>query len=328
VRIFDRKFGADFLAGVPREPGIYRMYDAVGALIYVGKARNLRRRLAQYRTTRRTKKDRKRRALVRLAERIEWQVCASELEASLTEIGLIQALRPRRNVAGAFPFLYPFIGIQIDGADTRFCLTTSPQAFAGFELHGAFRSREITGEAFFALMRLLRFVGHPTVRRRRDRFSVPRHSSVYVFRRLPRDWPELWTALLRGASRVALEQLSLRLLEYDGACARSAVIHADLSAVDRFFDDEALALAKAITATGYVGYPVPQRDRDALFLRYRDLHAATMHGAAAGRLIALTRSANLPSITASFRPATSRSREARRPPSRRLRPLSLHDHPP
>jgi GIY-YIG catalytic domain len=123
------------------------MYDAVGALIYVGKARNLRRRLAQYRTTRRTKKDRKRRALVRLAERIEWQVCASELEASLTEIGLIQALRPRRNVAGAFPFLYPFIGIQIDGADTRFCLTTSPQAFAGFELHGAFRSREITGEA-------------------------------------------------------------------------------------------------------------------------------------------------------------------------------------
>lgn len=278
MRIFDRKFGVEFLAGVPREPGIYRMYDAAGALIYVGKARNLRRRLAQYRTTRRAKKDRKRRALVRLAERIEWQVCASELEASLTEIGLIQALRPRRNVAGAFPFLYPFIGIHVDGADTRFCLTTSPGAFAAFELHGAFRSREVTGDAFFALMRLLRFIGHPIARRPRDRVSVPRHSHVYVFRRLPRDWSELWTALLRGASRVALEQLSLRLLEYDGACARSAAIHADLRAVARFFDDEASALAKAITATGYVGYPVPQRDRDALFLRYRDLHGA-MRGA-------------------------------------------------
>jgi hypothetical protein len=46
VRIFDEKFGADFLAGVPREPGIYRMYDAAGGLLYVGKARNLRRRLA------------------------------------------------------------------------------------------------------------------------------------------------------------------------------------------------------------------------------------------------------------------------------------------
>ena len=270
MRIFDRKFGADFLAGVPREPGIYRMYDAAGGLLYVGKARNLRRRLAQYRTARRTKKDRKRRVLVRSADRIEWQACASELEASLTEIGLIQALRPRRNVAGAYPFLYPFIGIQVDGADTCFCLTTSPEAFAAFELHGAFRSREVTCEAFFALMRLLRFVGHPTARRSRDRLRLPRHSHVSTFRRLPRDWPALWNALLRGASRVALEQLSLRLLEYEGACARSAAIHADLRAVERFFDDEASMLAKAITATGYVGYPVPQRDRDALLLRYRD----------------------------------------------------------
>lgn len=275
MRIFDRKFGADFLAGVPPEPGIYRMYDAVGGLLYVGKARNLRRRLAQYRTTRRTKKDRKRRALVRAADRIEWQVCASELEASLTEIGLIQALRPRRNIAGAFPFLYPFIGIQVDGADTRFCLTTSPAAFAGFELHGAFRSREITREAFFALMRLLRFVGHPTARRPHDRLRVPRHSHVWTFRRLPRDWPDMWTTLLRGTSRVALEALSLRLLEHDGACARSAAIDADLKAVERFFADEASTLASAITATGYVGYPVPQRDRDALFLRYRDLHVRT-----------------------------------------------------
>ena len=77
VRIFERKFGTDFLATVPREPGIYRMYDAAGGLFCVGKARNLRRRLAQYRTARRTKKDRKRRTLVRSADRIEWQVCAS-----------------------------------------------------------------------------------------------------------------------------------------------------------------------------------------------------------------------------------------------------------
>jgi excinuclease ABC subunit C len=279
VLIFDRKFGADFLAGVPREPGIYRIYDAAGRLLYVGKARNLRRRLAQYRTARRTKKDRKRRALVRSADRIEWLTCASELDAALTEIRLIQSLRPRKNVAGAFPFLYPFIGMHVDGADTRFCLTTSPEAFAAFELHGAFRSREVTGEAFFALMRLLRFVGHPMPRRARHRLAVPRYSHVCTFRRLPRDWPEQWRALLRGGSRVALEQLSLRLLEYDGACARSAVIHADLRAVERFFDEEATLLARAITATGYVGYPVPQRDRDALFLRYRSLHGVTLGSA-------------------------------------------------
>jgi len=46
--------------------------------------------------------------------------------------------------------------------------------------------------------------------------------------------------------------------------------------VERFFDDEASTLAQAIAATGYVGYPVSQRDRDALFLRYRDLTATAM----------------------------------------------------
>jgi excinuclease ABC subunit C len=273
VRIFDRKFGADFLAGVPREPGIYRLYDAAGGLLYVGKARDLRRRLAQYRTARRTKKARKRRTLVKAAHRIEWQTCASELEASLTEIGLIQALRPRRNVAGAFPFLYPFIGIQIAGLDTRFCLTTSPEPFVAFDLYGAFRSREVTREAFFALMRLLRFVGHPAGRRPRERVGVPRHSHVRTFRRLPPDWPESWKALFSGTSRVALEQLSLRLLEHDAACARRAAIHADLGAVQRFFEEEASTLAGAIAATRYGRYPVPQRERDALFLRYRALRS-------------------------------------------------------
>ena len=35
MRIFDRKFGADFLAGVPHEPGIYRIYDAAGYAYYI-----------------------------------------------------------------------------------------------------------------------------------------------------------------------------------------------------------------------------------------------------------------------------------------------------
>jgi excinuclease UvrABC nuclease subunit len=272
--MFDRKFGADFLAGVPSEPGVYRLYDASGALLYVGKARDLRRRLAQYRMTRRIKKDRKRRALVRSAERIVWQVCESELEASLTEIRQIQVLRPSKNVASAFPFLYPFVGIHVDGAETRFCLTTLPEAFPPFAFHGAFRSREVTREAFFALVRLLRFVGHLTPRRRAERSRTPRHSHVYSFRRLPPDMAETWAALLRGVSREALEELSLRLLEHAAARARRAQIQEDLQAIERFFDDEPSRLAAAIAATGYTGYPVPQRDRDALFLEFRGRRGA------------------------------------------------------
>jgi hypothetical protein len=299
MRLFDEKFGADFLAGVPAAPGVYRFLDAAGALLYVGKAGSLRRRLAQYRTAGRRKKERKRRALVKAAATIRWELCESDLAASLTEIRLIQTLRPRRNVASAFPFLYPFVGIRVDGRETFFCLTTRPEAFPSFELHGAYRSRDATGEAFHALARLLRFVGHP-IPRARDRIigaaarhsgaaahhssAAARHSSaaadshsiIIGFRRLPVDAPPEWSKLFRGASREALEALALELLEHPGAIARRAEIQEDLESIALFFESEAHALARARATTGYAGYPVPQRERDLLFVQSREaLRAAT-----------------------------------------------------
>ena len=233
MRLFDQRFGADFLAGVPTAPGVYRFLDAAGALLYVGKSGSLRRRLAQYRTAGRKKNERKRRALVKAAATITWEVCASDLAASLTEIRLIQTLRPRRNVASAFPFLYPYIGIRVDGRETFFCLTTGPEAFPSFDLHGAFRSRDATGEAFHALARLLRFIGHPIPRARQriiaaaavyssaaavySSAAAVAYSMVVGFRRLPVDAPAGWSELFRGASREALEALALELLEHPGA---------------------------------------------------------------------------------------------------------------
>ena len=284
MRLFDQRFGADFLAGVPTAPGVYRFLDAAGALLYVGKAGSLRRRLAQYRTAGRKKKERKRRALVKAAATITWEICASDLAASLTEIRLIQTLRPRRNVASAFPFLYPYIGIRVDGRETFFCLTTGPEAFPSFELHGAFRSRDATAEAFHAIARLLRFVGHPIPRARQriigeaavySSAAAVVYSTIIGFRRLPVDASTGWSALLRGASREALEALALELLEHPGATARRVEIQEDLGAVALFFESEALALARARAATGYSRYPVPQGDRDLLFAEARALRAAT-----------------------------------------------------
>jgi hypothetical protein len=277
-RLFDEKFGREFLAGVPAEPGVYRFYDAAGALLYVGKAASLRRRLGQYRTAGRKKKERKRRALVKAATRITWEVCESALAAALTEIRLIQTLRPPRNVVGAFPFLYPFIGIHAEGRETYFCLTTSPGAFPAFDFHGAFRSREVTGEAFFSLMRLLRFVGHPVPSHRCRRLGRAAHSYVLGFRRLPADAPDLWGRLLRGTSREALEGLALLLIEHAGARARRAEVQEDLQAIARFFETEPCQLARARTTTGYRPYPVPQRDRDLLFAHYREAGARATAG--------------------------------------------------
>jgi GIY-YIG catalytic domain-containing protein len=269
VRLFDRKFGAGFLDEVPAAPGVYRFHDADGVLFYVGKAANLRRRLGQYRLSGRRKKERKRRALVKVAARITWEVCESPLAAALTEIRLIQTLRPPQNVASAFPFLYPYVGVATDGGETYFCLTTTPEAFPAFTFHGAFRSREVTGEAFFRLMDLLRYVGHPVPRHRCRRLGAARHSHVRGFRRLAAGSAEAWSALLRGTSREVLEALALRLVDHAGARARREETHRALRAVGRFFRHEARALARVRTATGYAPYPVPQHERDLLFARYR-----------------------------------------------------------
>ena len=269
MRAFDRTFGAEFLAGVPAAPGVYRFHDAAGGLLYVGRAANLRRRLAQYRVAGRRKKERKRRALVRAAARITWEVCESPLAAALAEIRLIQALRPPRNVASAYPFLYPFVGIHVEADETYFCLTTSPEAFPAVAFHGAFRSRDVTREAFYCLVELLRYVGHPVPRHRCRRLGSARHSVVRGFRRLPAGSGAAWAGLLRGESRAPLEALALRLVDHAGARARRGEIHEALRAIARFFDEEARALARVRAATGFAAYPVPQLARDLLFTQTR-----------------------------------------------------------
>src|SRR4029077_9872776 len=173
VRNFDRKFGAEFLESLPGAPGVYLVYDRQYELIYVGKAKNLKRRLAQYRNTLRRKKHRRMRGIVKEAARIEIQCAESDLDACLTEVVLIQKHRPRWNIVGAYSFLYPLIGIRSADGNLDFCMTTSPEAllkeFPGFEFHGAFRSRQITGDAFFGLMRLLTYAGHANPSKRRTR---------------------------------------------------------------------------------------------------------------------------------------------------------------
>jgi excinuclease ABC subunit C len=268
---FDRKFGADFLESLPGSPGVYLVYDQQGELIYVGKAKNLKRRLSQYRNTPRLKKHRRVRGIVKEAVRIEIQCAETHLDACLTEAVLIQKHRPRWNIVGAYSFLYPLIGIQSVNGNIEFCLTTTPEAVLkecpGFEFHGAFRSRRITGDAFFALMRLLRFVGHVNPSNRRRRTS--RYSYIFSFRRLPSNWAGIWASFYKGESVLAMEELILNLVEKTGARCRASKIQEHLDELKRFWRHEVLTLAKARKGTGYTEWPVPQYLRDLVFISYK-----------------------------------------------------------
>src|SRR5687767_14337178 len=271
VRSFDRKFGAEFLETLPGSPGVYLVYNQDDELIYVGKAINLKRRLSQYRNTMRRKKHRRMRGIVKDAARIEIQRAETHLDACLTETMLIQKHRPHWNIVGAYSFLYPLIGVREANGNIEFCMTTTPEAVLqecpGFEFHGAFRSRRITGDAFFALMRLLRFVGHVNPSSRRHRVS--RYSYIFSFRRLPSTWAGIWASFYKGESSLPMEELILSLAESTGARRRPGKIQEYLDELKRFWRHEVLTLARVRKATGCTEWPVPQYYRDVVFLCYK-----------------------------------------------------------
>ena len=88
------------LRDVPHKPGVYVMRDRLGRIIYVGKAKDLKRRVSNYfMPSRRTTADRKTRALIESIWDFEWHTVASEPEALLLEGRLIKEYRPRYNVS-------------------------------------------------------------------------------------------------------------------------------------------------------------------------------------------------------------------------------------
>jgi excinuclease ABC subunit C len=101
-----------YLKGAPSRPGVYRMFDARGDVLYVGKAKNIKKRVAAY--ARPTGLDTRIERMVAATRRLEFVVTRTETEALLLEANLIKRLRPRFNVTLRDDKSFPYILITSD----------------------------------------------------------------------------------------------------------------------------------------------------------------------------------------------------------------------
>ncbi len=101
---------ASIAAGIPLEPGIYKYFDQRGELIYVGKAKQLRKRISSYFTG--NQHTQKTIELVKRIHQIEYTIVDDEEDAFLLENNLIKEYRPQYNIRLKDDKSYPYLVIK------------------------------------------------------------------------------------------------------------------------------------------------------------------------------------------------------------------------
>ena len=98
----------DKIALLPHQSGVYRYYDSAGNVIYVGKAKDLAKRVAQYFVDP-SRLNAKTRVLVSKIADVQYSVVDSEADALLLENNLIKQYKPRYNILLKDSKTYPWI---------------------------------------------------------------------------------------------------------------------------------------------------------------------------------------------------------------------------
>jgi excinuclease ABC subunit C len=197
------------LHAVPHKPGVYIMRDRFSRVIYVGKARDLRRRVAQYfMPSRRMTAEPKTRALLDSTWDFEFHTVNSEPEAMLLEGRLIKEFRPRYNIS--FRDDKRFLLVKVEARDEwpRFRLTRQrgdegARYFGPFAHAGALRQTLAFMRKRFGVLTFGR--GSPTERERKS-------STYQVPMKLAETTPEQYRERVESACEF-LEGRSKEMLE-------------------------------------------------------------------------------------------------------------------
>ena len=99
----------DLIENAPLSPGIYKMYDGDGNLLYVGKAKNILHRLRQYVDI--SKLELHKQIMRTLVRRVEWEITRTEDDALILEQNLIKTLKPKYNIMLTDGKMYPMLAL-------------------------------------------------------------------------------------------------------------------------------------------------------------------------------------------------------------------------
>ncbi|MBV8821217.1 MAG: GIY-YIG nuclease family protein, partial [Ktedonobacteraceae bacterium] len=299
----------------PDHPGVYLMKDASGQVIYVGKAKCLKERLASY-YNHPLGYTRKMDGLLQSVKEIETRVLGSELEALLVESQLIKALQPMYNVQLRNYDLYPFIKIDTQHPFPR-VYATKEVAADGARYFGPFRSRRVVDltielvQKLFPLRTCTRGLppqakpSEPCLRLHLDRCPGPCRGGVD-----PAEYRksiDQVCAFLGGEREDLLERLRRQMFEaaQNLNFERAAWLRDAIRCADEVLIGQRLITGAVEANNLFIVYPSARQGRDELFLirhgrlvqQQRVVHEPTALCNGVREMLALARTlADAPSI--------------------------------
>jgi excinuclease ABC subunit C len=206
------------LRDVPHKPGVYLMRDRFNRVIYVGKARDLRKRVSQYFTPSRImRSDLKTRALLDSIWDFEWHIVASEPEALLLEGRLIKEFRPRYNVSFRDDKRFLLVKCEQRDAWPRFRLTRTKndetaRYFGPFAHAGALRQTLAYMRKKFGVLTFGR--GNPSERElKSSTYQVPMKLAEATVEQY-RERVERACEFLEGRSKEGMAELEQQMRDY------------------------------------------------------------------------------------------------------------------
>ncbi len=149
------EFAAEKARAFPQTPGVYLMKDAVGVVIYVGKAKNLRSRASSYFLKNAEQELRLANWLREICD-IDYLECESEVDALLVESRLIKDIQPRHNKEQKDDKTFPYLQITTREDFPRVEVTREP-ATSSTKLYGPFASAGSLRGAIQVLQRIFKF---------------------------------------------------------------------------------------------------------------------------------------------------------------------------